>query len=149
MIELIPIGMKTNNWTWHRSRFSTQSLPVADTGFSRRGGGGATPKVGAPIYYFAQFSPKTAWKWKNLDTERGASLTPHSYPPMITTFIEAAPIGWCRLLLAELVFREFFSELQKEFMTPSPRLLYPPPLISTIWQYYAKCCLAKLRLGIE
>ena len=44
--------------------------------FPRRGGG-APSKVGVPTYYLAQFLPKTAWKWKNLDPERGrASLAP-------------------------------------------------------------------------
>ena len=34
---------------------------------SHTGGGAPTSKVGAKTYYFAKFSPKTAWKWKNLD----------------------------------------------------------------------------------
>ena len=32
-------------------------------------GGMPTPKVGVLTYYFANFLPKTAWKWKNLDPE--------------------------------------------------------------------------------
>ena len=33
--------------------------------------GAPTAKVGAPTYYFGQFSPKTAWNWRNLDWEGG------------------------------------------------------------------------------
>ena len=29
------------------------------------------PDWGAPTYYLAKFSPKTAWKWKKLNRERG------------------------------------------------------------------------------
>ena len=35
------------------------------------GGGCANPKVGAPTYYLATFSPKTAWKWKKVDPDGG------------------------------------------------------------------------------
>ena len=38
---------------------------LADLGFSR---GGGTLEVGVLTYYFPNFLPKTAWKWKNLDT---------------------------------------------------------------------------------
>ena len=31
--------------------------------------GGANLQVGEATYYLANFSPKTAWKWKNLDPE--------------------------------------------------------------------------------
>ena len=43
--------------------------------------GAPTPKVGAPTYYFDQFSPKTAWKWKKLDREGGARVP--GAPPWI------------------------------------------------------------------
>ena len=36
---------------------------MADPGFSR--GGGANPKGGGANLLFGQFSPKTAWKWRN------------------------------------------------------------------------------------
>ena len=49
-----------------RNKFlRSDSLPVADSGFSWRGGV-PTPKVGVLTYFFW---PKTAWKWKNLDRE--------------------------------------------------------------------------------
>ena len=36
-----------------------------------------TPKVGVLTYYFANFLPKTVWRWKNLDPEGGrTSLAP-------------------------------------------------------------------------
>ena len=39
--------------------------------------GASTPKVGVQTYYFDQFSPKTAWKWKKKWTQRGrTSLAP-------------------------------------------------------------------------
>ena len=36
--------------------------------------GEATPEVVAPTYYFSQFCPKTAWKWKKKWTGRGAAV---------------------------------------------------------------------------
>ena len=36
-------------------------------------GGAPTAKVGAPTYYFRQFSPKTAWNWRNLDRKGGGA----------------------------------------------------------------------------
>ena len=47
-------------------------------------GGAPTSQVGTPTYYFAQFLPKTAWKWKNLDPEEGGSCPwrPPLDPPM-------------------------------------------------------------------
>ena len=51
-------------------------MPVANLGFTRRGGGGGNFQGGAPTYYLAKFFPKTEWKWKNLDPEGGGSLVP-------------------------------------------------------------------------
>ena len=36
--------------------------------------GASTPKVDVLTYYFANLLPKTAWKWKNVDPERGRPL---------------------------------------------------------------------------
>ena len=35
------------------------------------------------LLLFFKFLPKTAWKWKNLDPQGGASLAPPLDPPMI------------------------------------------------------------------
>ena len=47
--------------------------------------GAAVPirELGAPTYYLAIFSPKTAWKWKKLDRGSLASL-PLNQPMIIT-----------------------------------------------------------------
>ena len=38
--------------------------------------GAPTIRVWTPTYYFVQLSPKTAWKWKNLDREEGHPWRP-------------------------------------------------------------------------
>ena len=43
---------------------------MADPGFPR--GGGANSKGGCENYNLANFFPKTAWNWKNLDSKEGA-----------------------------------------------------------------------------
>ena len=46
-------------------------------------GGDTNTHRGVPTYYFANFLPKTAWKWKNLDREgRRASLVSPWDQPM-------------------------------------------------------------------
>ena len=56
-------------------------MPVADPEFPRSGG--ANSKVDVKSYYLANFFPKAAWNWKNLDHEEGAHVpgTPLD-PPM-------------------------------------------------------------------
>ena len=83
------------------SRFLTRSVkgirhsetmkPVADPWFPRCAG--ATPKLDVNSYYLANFPPKTAWNWKNLDPGKGASLAPPLDPPM-EIFIEVVLKYW-------------------------------------------------------
>ena len=52
-------------------------LPVADPGFPGRC---ANSREGGPTYYFVNFLPKTAWKWKNLNRGHPWRLD----PPLLT-----------------------------------------------------------------
>ena len=71
--------------------------------------GGANPPGGGATYYFAQFLPKTAWKWKNLDPEGGAraSLAPPLDPPIYSGAILIFRLWnqWNKLILFILVFK--------------------------------------------
>ena len=49
-----------------------------------------TPKVGVLMYYFADFPPKTAWKWKNVDPEAGRPGAPLD-PPVYLYLLYHAP----------------------------------------------------------
>ena len=67
LLKMIHVEKNERSWQWR-----IQDFPD---------GGAPTSKVGAPTYYFIKFSPKTAWKLKNLDPEGGrASLAPP--PPL-------------------------------------------------------------------
>ena len=61
------------NHVWSFQFYNFMQLPVADPGFPR---GGANSQVGVLTYYLAKFLKKTAWKWKNLGREYGASPLP-------------------------------------------------------------------------
>ena len=55
----------------------SDSVPVADPGFPRRGA--PTSKVGAPTYYFANFLPKNSMRMKEVGP--GGGRTSLAQPP--------------------------------------------------------------------
>ena len=59
--------------TFTHTRITTLLITAADPGFPRWERA-PSPKMGAPTYYLVKSVPKSAWKLRELDGERGARL---------------------------------------------------------------------------
>ena len=78
---------------------------VADPGFSR--GGGANSKIS---YYLANFFPKTAWNWKNLDPGGTRPWRPPLDPPMnCSQGLKSISLTGCQCAMIEAKQRNPYS----------------------------------------